>query len=271
MKLSVITICYNEKNIRKTCESIVNQSWQDFEWIVVDGGSTDGTLDVLNEYRDRIDVLISEPDNGIYNAMNKGIARARGEWLNFMNGGDAFCDKTVLEQVFGGGSSRDGADVLYGDMLCRGKMYKMPDKIDAFFFIDNCINHQSSFIRAALFREDGGYNENYRIASDFEKWVGWIKAGRVFKHLPTAVADFAAGGISDSCRSVREMERAEIVIHHYTREELNTYRESKKICWTVKLFDFLVLLKIKKAPFQDTFKVSLFGFIPLLKIRKKAK
>jgi len=104
MKLSVITICYNEKNIRKTCESIVGQSWQDFEWIVVDGGSTDGTLDVLNEYRDRIDVLISEPDNGIYNAMNKGIARARGEWLNFMNGGDAFCDKTVLEQVFGGGS-----------------------------------------------------------------------------------------------------------------------------------------------------------------------
>ena len=103
MKLSVITICYNEKNIRKTCESIVGQSWQDFEWIVVDGGSTDGTLDVLNEYRDRIDVLISEPDNGIYNAMNKGIARARGEWLNFMNGGDAFCDKTVLEQVFGGG------------------------------------------------------------------------------------------------------------------------------------------------------------------------
>ena len=66
-----------KKNIRKTCESIVGQSWQDFEWIVVDGGSTDGTLDVLNEYRDRIDVLISEPDNGIYNAMNKGIARAR--------------------------------------------------------------------------------------------------------------------------------------------------------------------------------------------------
>lgn len=124
MKLSVITICYNEKNIRKTCESIVGQSWQDFEWIVVDGGSTDGTLDVLNEYRDRIDVLISEPDNGIYNAMNKGIARARGEWLNFMNGGDAFCDKTVLEQVFGGGSSRDGADVLYGDMLCRERYTK---------------------------------------------------------------------------------------------------------------------------------------------------
>lgn len=121
MKLSVITICYNEKNIRKTCESIVGQSWQDFEWIVVDGGSTDGTLDVLNEYRDRIDVLISEPDNGIYNAMNKGIARARGEWLNFMNGGDAFCDKTVLEQVFGGGSSRDGADVLYGG--CAGERY----------------------------------------------------------------------------------------------------------------------------------------------------
>ena len=178
--------------------SIVGQSWQDFEWIVVDGGSTDGTLDVLNEYRDRIDVLISEPDNGIYNVMNKGIARARGEWLNFMNGGDAFCDKTVLEQVFGGGSSRDGADVLYGDMLCRGKVHKMPVAIDADFFINGSINHQSSFIRAALFREQGGYNENYRVLSDVEKWIVWMKAGRVFRHLPVVVADFDAGGVSSS-------------------------------------------------------------------------
>ena len=257
MKLSVITICYNEKNIRKTCESIVGQSWQDFEWIVVDGGSTDGTLDVLNEYRDRIDVLISEPDNGIYNAMNKGIARARGEWLNFMNGGDA-----------GGGSSRDGADVLYGDMLCRGKVHKMPVAIDADFFINGSINHQSSFIRAALFREQGGYNENYRVLSDVEKWIVWMKAGRVFRHLPVVVADF---DVSSSGSRLTKAEKAKIIARYYTTEELAANRAGQKVCWTVKLFGFLVLLKIRKEPFQDTFCVNLFGFVPLLKIRKNTK
>lgn len=269
--MSVITICYNEKNIRKTCESIVNQSWQDFEWIVVDGGSTDGTLDVLNEYRNRIDVLISEPDNGIYNAMNKGIARARGEWLNFMNGGDAFCDKTVLEQVFGNDNGYGDADVLYGDMLCQGKVYKIPDNIDAFFFIDNCINHQSSFIRAALFREDGGYNEKYRVLSDVEKWIVWMKAGRVFRHLPVVVADFDTGGVSSSGSLLTKEEKAKINARYYTAEELAAKLAGKKICWTVKLFDFLVLLKIRKEPFQDTFRVNLFGFVPLLKIRKNTK
>ena len=97
-KLSIITICYNEPNIEKTCESIINQTWQDFEWIVIDGGSTDGTLEILNKYKTRINKLISEPDKGIYNALNKGIKFAKGEWLNFMNGGDRFCDNLVLEK-----------------------------------------------------------------------------------------------------------------------------------------------------------------------------
>lgn len=188
-----------------------------------------------------------------------------------MNGGDAFCDKTVLEQVFGGGSSRDGADVLYGDMLCRGKVHKMPAAIDADFFINGSINHQSSFIRAALFREQGGYNENYRVLSDVEKWIVWIKAGRVFRHLPVVVADFDAGGVSSSGSRLTKAEKAKIIARYYTTEELAANRAGQKVCWTVKLFGFLVLLKIRKEPFQDTFRVNLFGFVPLLKIRKNTK
>ena len=88
--LTIITVCRNEPNIERTCESIVSQTWQDFEWIVVDGASTDGTLDILEKYKDRIDVFVSEPDTGIFNAMNKGIRLAHGEFLNFMNGGDEF-------------------------------------------------------------------------------------------------------------------------------------------------------------------------------------
>ncbi len=271
MKLSIITICYNEKNIRKTCESIVNQSWQEFEWIVVDGGSNDGTLDVLNEYKERINVLISEPDNGIYNAMNKGIAQAKGTWLNFMNGGDAFVGPMVLEQVFGGNRTYEEADVLYGDMLCRGKVHKMPDAVEASFFIHSCINHQSSFIRAALLREQGGYNEKYRIAADMEKWVLWLKNGRVFRYLPMLIADFDASGISSSGSNLMKKEIANIIAQYYTEEELAADQEGRTLCWTIKLFGFFVLLKIHRKPFQNIYWVNLFGFIPLFKIRKKIK
>lgn len=96
MQLSIVTVCYNEKDIGRTCESIVSQSCQDFEWIVVDGGSTDGSLEVIKHYKERIDILISEPDNGIYDAMNKGIRLAKGKWINFMNGGDTFADNGIV-------------------------------------------------------------------------------------------------------------------------------------------------------------------------------
>ena len=143
--LSVITICYNEKQIERTCQSIVNQTWQDFEWIVVDGGSTDGTLDILNKYRNRINILISEPDEGIYDAQNKGIKLAHGQYLNFMNGGDAFYNSTVLEKVF---KDKDQtADVLYGKYCTidnqRLLVLMHPKKFDSSYWLEHCLNHQS--------------------------------------------------------------------------------------------------------------------------------
>ena len=110
--LTIITVCFNIKDeIERTCQSIVNQTWQNFEWIVIDGGSTDGTVDILKKYSDRINILVSEPDKGIYNAMNKGIKLSHGEWLNFMNGGDRFTSNDVLKEVFSG--KEYSADVLY--------------------------------------------------------------------------------------------------------------------------------------------------------------
>ena len=96
VKLSVITVCYNEKEIERTCRSIAGQKCQNFEWIVIDGGSTDGTLEILQRYKGRIDKLVSEPDKGVFDAMNKGIKLAHGEWLNFMNGGDLFANDEVV-------------------------------------------------------------------------------------------------------------------------------------------------------------------------------
>ena len=197
--LSIITICYNEKQIERTCKSIVSQTWQDFEWIVVDGGSTDGTLDILNKYKDRINILISEPDTGIYNAMNKGIKLASGTYLNFMNGGDAFYENTVLEKVFKDKTYTD--DVLYGDYYGVSDNIEMPffspSKIEPEIWKYRTISHQSSFIKKEVFDKYGLYNENYRIASDFEKFVIFYKNGCSFKFLPLTISSFDLSGISN--------------------------------------------------------------------------
>ena len=101
MKYSIITINLNNSaGLRKTIESVVNQTFQDFEYIIIDGGSTDGSVDIIKEYSSRIDYWVSEPDRGIYNAMNKGIVQAHGDYINFMNSGDCFSKNTILEEIY---------------------------------------------------------------------------------------------------------------------------------------------------------------------------
>lgn len=228
MKLSVITICYNEKNIRKTCESIVSQSWQDFEWIVVDGGSTDGTLDILNEYRERINLLISEPDDGIYNAMNKGIVKAGGDWINFMNGGDSFYDNNVLEKVFGGKKDYD-ASVLYGQAYFSYRKYVRlyEEPVDEKFFLDKGFCHQASFIRREIFSKYGLYNEELKIISDHEKFIQCILGGEKFHYLPFLVADFydcgISSGMTEKAKRLHAEERKRVLQKYYSREDILKY------------------------------------------------
>ena len=113
--VSVVTVCKDVVGeIGGTCESVLGQTFADFEWIVVDGASGDGTVEVLNRYRRGMAHFLSEPDGGVYHAMNKGIALARGEYVVFMNGGDAFASDRVLERVFAAGPA---ADVVYGNEM----------------------------------------------------------------------------------------------------------------------------------------------------------
>ena len=112
--LSIITICKNEPYIDETCKSILNQSNQNFEWIVIDGASTDNTLDKLSKYKKRMDIFISEEDNGVYSAMNKGINHAHGKYLLFMNGGDLFYNTEVVKMVLPY-LNRGHVDIFYGD------------------------------------------------------------------------------------------------------------------------------------------------------------
>lgn len=167
MKLSVVTINYNNRDgLRKTIESVVNQTFKDFEYIIIDGGSTDGSVDVIKEYKDKIDYWISEPDKGIYNALNKGVAVAKGEYCNFMNSGDSFYSHTTLEEVF---NNKPSSDLLCG--ITHSDKVKLPPREITFDFLFNgCICHQCAFIRTSLMKKYG-YDENYKIVSDRKFFV----------------------------------------------------------------------------------------------------
>jgi len=179
IKLSIITICYNEKDVENTCLSIMSQTWRDFEWIVIDGGSDSWCTDILEKYREHMAYYVSEKDAGRYDAMNEGISHAKGEYLLFMNAGDLLYDDTVLHDIFA--ENKYSADIIYGNekLVYRDGTYKVfagerdfTQKV--FWIVYYNLRHQASFIKKALFDAYGVYDTKYRSASDFEKFLTFI-------------------------------------------------------------------------------------------------
>lgn len=268
MKLSIITICYNQPDIEETCESIVNQTFQDFEWIIIDGGSTDGTLKQLEKYKNRINILISEKDNGRYNAMNKGIKLAKGEWLNFMNGGDSFKDSNTLERIF---SKNYDKKVLYGFMnliKINGEelIHKYPENVDKAFFLNHGINHQASFIKRELFKEFGLYEENYNSIADWVKWVCFSVNGIKFQLIPEVIANFKQDGVtfnySDEILNKNLKDKTEVIYKYYTESELKKLNPYKK-----EYIKFLGLKIIKILKYINKTIIYFLG-IPIIKRKK---
>jgi Glycosyltransferases involved in cell wall biogenesis len=201
MNYSVITINYNNgEGLRRTIKSVVGQSYMDFEYIVIDGGSTDGSVDVIREYANKIDYWVSEPDGGIYNAMNKGVARAHGEYCIFLNSGDCFYDKTVLERVY---STNHIEDIVIGK-LCSASDSKglfqppMSGRISLYYLYSSTIPHQSSFIRTELLRKIP-YDESLKIVSDWKFFVqAIILENCSVRYVDANVALFDMEGVSTS-------------------------------------------------------------------------
>jgi len=171
-KLSIITINLNDAiGLEKTILSIVNQNFVDFELIVIDGGSVDGSVEVIKKYVHKITYWQSESDNGIYHAMNKGIAKARGEYCFFLNSRDYLVNQKVLENLFVNDLKED---VIFGNLLIVDHEQNVIGKAkgkDDITFIDvynNLIKHQASFIKKDLFNKFGFYNEKLRIIADWE-------------------------------------------------------------------------------------------------------
>ena len=175
MKYSIITINFNNKEgLRKTIESVIQQTFHDFEFIVIDGGSTDGSMDVLQEYDAKINYWVSEPDGGIYQGMNKGIKKATGEYLNFMNSGDCFYNDKVLQHVFDKQLFCDiivGKDYHYNPQTKQGFSTILPPRISMLtFYIHNTLPHQSTFFKRELFSKTL-YDESLKIVADIKFYI----------------------------------------------------------------------------------------------------
>jgi len=200
--ITIITVVYNgEKYIEETIQSVINQTYPNVEYIIIDGGSTDGTLDIIKKYEDKIDYWVSEKDRGIYDAMNKGIDLASGKWINFMNAGDRFYNEKVLEKVFFNNDFSKEVGVIYGNHKViypkRTKIVKVGYIKD--FWKGSQFSHQSSFIRSCLYKNNK-FNLCYKIAADFEFFYKLYMRNIKFYYLNIVVSLVTAGGLSDKKR-----------------------------------------------------------------------
>lgn len=177
MKFSIITVNYNNcKGLIKTIESVINQTCTDYEYIIIDGGSNDGSAEVIKEYSDHITYWVSERDKGVYNAMNKGIAQAKGTYVNFMNSGDTFYSHNTLEKV---STHMDESDFVVGKDYNQdpdtGEVFTtiLPTRISMAALYMWTLPHQSAFIRRTLFN-DSPYDETLRIVADWKFYLDKI-------------------------------------------------------------------------------------------------
>ncbi|MBO4597226.1 MAG: glycosyltransferase [Bacteroidaceae bacterium] len=198
-KFSIITINFNNKEgLRKTLDSVVCQTFTDYELIVIDGGSTDGGAALLEEYGKYITFGVSEPDKGVYNAQNKGVQHASGEYCIFMNSGDLFYDSHVLENV--SAELENGIDIAVGDTYfykdeSENRYVHAPEYI-TLWRVYIGINHQSAFIKRQLLLENP-YDETLKICADWKFWLQeLVKNERSYQHLNLIVAQYDLNGMS---------------------------------------------------------------------------
>ena len=251
-KLSIITINYgNLLGLKKTVESVTSQTWQEFEYIVIDGGSTDGSAEYLESKTEKITYWVSEPDKGIYNAMNKGIAKATGEYLLFLNSGDHFSDTFSLQKVQ---NHLINEDVIYFniDVIDNGNSYVLenPTAMSFSYLHNNLPCHQCTFIHRSVFDRVGYYDESLKIVADWKLLLQAIlKHNVTYRKVDAVFSTFYKDGISSlpENQSIIEAERTQVlqtefpVLMNDLKENfalkriIKNLRQSRKINWLIRL------------------------------------
>ena len=253
-KLSIITINYNNKlGLQKTIESVISQTDMSFEFIVIDGNSSDGSKDVIGQYKSQFTYSVSEPDTGIYQAMNKGILKAKGEYLLFLNSGDWLNNNNVAATLH---DYLKDADVISGDISLfhddKWHLIKSQDKITVDYFLSISLHHQATFVKKQLFLNSGLYDETFKIAGDFEFFIRTLlKEDAVYKHIPVLISNFLTDGISNNENynelGFKERERvwskhfSKLVYAHFDNSKLIT--NAKEIKWGNRFFRFFPFAK----------------------------
>lgn len=222
MKLSIITVNYNDsKGLQRTIESVISQTFKDYEFIVIDGGSTDESVDVIKQYEQHIDYWVSEPDGGIYPGMNKGLRLAKGEYVNFMNGGDCYHSSDVLEKIF---SLDTDADIITGNHAENGLRNVGQEGVTMLVLYKWAVDHQASFIRRELALRHP-YDEKYRIVSDWKFFIEALVFDNCsFYYTDTIVVDVDMDGISNTNFELDRTEREQVLKEFLPPRILEDYK-----------------------------------------------
>ena len=249
MKLSIITINYNNaEGLRKTMESVLSQTYKDFEYVVVDGVSTDSSVDIIRASALQAEGLeitwISEPDKGIYNAMNKGIRMATGEYLLFLNSGDFLISEDVLEKVF---ENECSADILCArcNVSDNGKVVwtsNPPEKVTFGTLYMVGLAHQSTFIRKSLFEQYGYYDESFRYNADIEFWYRTIVDNAAStQKIDVITTDYNLDGVSEKKKNdpVFMGEHKRILAKPIYQKILPDYKHYKSIIPIVQEYQWI--------------------------------
>ena len=239
--VTVITVVFNDvANVERTILSILNQTYDNVEYIVIDGGSKDGTLDIILQYEHAIDYWVSEKDAGIYDAMNKGIRLASGKWINFMNSGDFFYSTTTLEKIVF--KFREKYSIVYGDVQAFSKKHHFNEmKISRPVIAKNLIMklpicHQATFVTLKAFKEVGLYDTNYKICADHDWLLKALIAGHNAKYVHQCIALNNRDGVSSMSIFKLYRERLTLALLHFN--------DLKPIIYLMALIPFIKILLI---------------------------
>lgn len=212
MKISIITICFNEApRIEGTIKSVLNQTARAaIEYIVIDGGSSDGTAEIIGKYKDALEYFVSEADNGIYHAMNKGAEAATGDYFLFLNGGDRLVGAQVIQDFR---REKPRAGIVYGHTITEdGRIMKDLRNVYLREYLRHAtLPHQASFIRRNLFRRVGGHDTSYKIGGDYDFFVRAVFHHRAStRYYGQAIAVFDLGGLSNREVELMEQEKKRV-------------------------------------------------------------
>lgn len=232
MKVTVITINFNNLvGIKETVTSVLSQTYLDKELIVIDGGSSDGSAEYIREHKDSFAYSVSEKDKGIYNAMNKGVKQASGDYVIFMNSGDCFFNSDVLKDVF---DDRDNSsDIVYGCTLCSpipGKAFlRRPHALDVMQTNRiSAICHQSAFIKCSLMKEVG-YDERYKLLGDYAFFYYCYQHGCSFQEVNKIISVYETIGASSNPKNRWQTYMETCMIHSQTPKRYFFYTKMLRL------------------------------------------